>query len=174
MALRKNSFGPNLFNQLTDASYLWADNATWERRVIADSAYDLDGNELQLPALPVDPGFADAALARLFTLPSRISKDEWKSSAAAIGSSASPVETAPPEKPATPAGSSIDDLFARLNRADDKLRAAVPKPVALTSYCRVFDYRKALSLFRDASQTGPGAHQQKLSVSFPAALTAGR
>ena len=127
--------------------------------------------------LPVDPAFADVALARLFALPSCISKDEWKIIAAAIDSSAAPSAAeesaaAKPETEATPAGASpIDDILARINRTQSTLQEATakPEPAAGPLYCPVFDYRKALALARDASEPHQGARKQKLSVSFTAA-----
>ncbi len=171
VALRNNVFAANLFNHLTDGNFLWADSSNWDRRVVADSAFVLEGNQLRLPDLPIESAFADAALGRLFTLPSRISRDEWKAIAAAIGSSASPpvAEPAPakPEKAAAAAGSSsIDDILARIGRTESKLKDAAPKPAVVQRYCPIFDYGKALALARDASEPGCGARRQKLTVSF--------
>lgn len=177
VALSNNVFAANLYNHIADANYLWADGSNWERRVIADSDYALEGNRLSLLELPVDPAFADVALARLFALPSCISKDEWKIIAAAIDSSAAPSAAeesaaAKPETEATPAGASpIDDILARINRTQSTLQEATakPEPAAGPLYCPVFDYRKALALARDASEPHQGARKQKLSVSFTAA-----
>ena len=176
VALRDNAFAANLYNHLTDANYLWADGSNWERRVIADSDYALKDNRLSLPELPVDPTFADVTLARLFALPSRVSKEEWKSVAATIGSSAVPSpaeESAPakPEAPAVPQGSSsVDDILTRINRTQSTLQKATAKPenAGGPKYCPVFDYRKALALARDVSEPAYGARKRKLPVSFTA------
>ena len=173
VTLRNNAFAANLFNHLTDTKYLWADSSNWGRRVIADSTFVLEGNQLSLPDLKVDPAFADAALARLFALPSHISKDEWKAIAASIGSSAQPTAAAEaveaePKKMATAAGaaSSIDDALARINRTESKLQKATTKPAAAVRYCPMFDYTKAGALAGDPSGQGPGARRQKLAVTL--------
>jgi hypothetical protein len=172
VTLRNNAFAANLYMQLSDGNYLWADSSSWNRRVVADSAFELGGDQLCLPKLPVDTAFGDIALSRLFTLPSRISADEWKSISAAIGSSVSPKpREAPapppePEKPVTSGGSSIDDLLAKIARTESKLSEATPKPVAGPQYCPIFDYKKAIALAQDAAVPGPGVHRQKLTVSF--------
>src|SRR5262249_9427011 len=45
----KNVFAGNLFNQLTDTRYLWADSSNWERCAVADSAFaSFNGNTLEL------------------------------------------------------------------------------------------------------------------------------
>ena len=93
----------------------------------------LEGNVLTVPRLPVDTAFADSVLPRLFTLPSRILHDEWKSIAAAIGSSATPPTeeapaTASPSNPAsTGSASSFDDLLAKLKRAEAKVQDVAAK-----------------------------------------------
>lgn len=173
LALRNNAFGTSLYIQLTDGNYLWADASTWNRRVVGDSDFALEGEQSCLPKLPVDPAFGDLALTRLFKLPSRISEAEWKSIAAAIGASVAPEaqQAAPapePEKPAKTGGSSIDDLLAKIARTEDKLKDATPKPAAGPKYCPIFDYKKALALAQDPAASGPGARRKKLTVSFSA------
>jgi hypothetical protein len=179
----KNVFAVNLYVHLTDAQYLWADSSNWERRAVADSAYaSFEGNSLELPKLPVDTGFADVALARVFILPSRVTKDDWKSIATRIGSSAPPdipaAEPAPAaaEKPAT-SSSSLNDLLARLGSLENKMKQTEPskKPEnALPAYCPVFHWKKALALAQAASDAEPGAHRRKIAVAFSAPTGAGR
>jgi hypothetical protein len=195
VSFNNNVFAANLFNHLTDEKYLWADNSTWERRAVADSPFaSFQGNTLDLPQLPVDSGFADAALSRLFTLPSRISADQWKTIAAQIGSSAVPVLSAPtaavptipptaatpsaaptPASPAaTPApahSTSVSDLLARLANLKDKMKeeesvktTEIPEHV----YCPVFDWKRALALAQETSGAEAGVHRVTLTVSFTA------
>src|SRR5262249_31064119 len=130
------------------------------------------------------PGFADAALTRLFALPSRISADQWKTFAAQIGSSAKP-ETpgdppaAEPAKPApaAPAPSagpaSLSDLLSSLSSMKSQIKEIeTHKPVVTAAepvYCPVFDWQKAIALAQDESVVGPGAHTHTLAVSFAAA-----
>ncbi len=173
-----NVFAANLFNHLTDAEYLWADSSNWERSAVADSGFaSFRANKLELPKLPVDPKFADVALTRLFTLPSRISSEQWKVSAARIGSSAapsSPAETVPVEsdKPATPAAApSLNDLLARLGHLETQRKQAEEAPKTerpAPSYCPVFDWKKALALAQETAEAEPGAHRRKLAVAFSA------
>jgi Right handed beta helix region len=169
-----NVFAANLFNQLTDTQYLWADSSNWDRRVIADSAFaSLEGNRLELPKLPIEPGFADTALKRLFSLPSRISTDQWKNSAAQIGSSATPTTpigtgATEPAKPSAAPDNSLDGLLASLSSTKDRLsKAEGSKPTATSEplYCPIFDWKNALALFQEIS-AGPGAHKLKLPLSF--------
>jgi hypothetical protein len=174
----RNIFAANLFNHLTDAGYLWADSSNWERRAVMDSAFaSIIGTHLELPTLPVDPGFADAALSRLFTLPSRISQEDWKTIARQIGSSATP---APPaensaagtDKTTKPAGTgSLDDLLAQLGnnkpKPPDDPKAGKAGPV----FCPLFDWKKALILARNTPDTSPGARRVQLAVSFAATDT---
>ncbi len=179
-----NVFAANLFNHLTDVQYLWTDNSTWERRAVEDSGFaSFKGNTLELPKLPVDPAFADAALTRLFAIPSRISAEQWKTLAAQIGSSARP-ETpsdAPAAEPAKPAPAapapsagpaSLSDLLSSLSSMKSQIKEIQSqKPVAVAEpvYCPVFDWQKALVLAQDESLAGPGPHRLKLTVSFAAA-----
>jgi hypothetical protein len=181
VSFHNNVFAANLFNHLTDAEYLWADGSNWERRAVADSSFAaFTGNTLELPGLPVDPGFADAALARLFNLPSRVSTDQWKAFASQIGSSATPAVSAgapaaqasqaPPDpKPAPAHGSSLSDLLASLGGAK-AVKQEAPKPAEAPEpvYCPVFDWRKALALASETSAAEPGAHKLKLAASFAA------
>jgi hypothetical protein len=166
-----NVVAAHLFNYLTDTQYLWADASSWERRAVSDSAFaSFKANQLELARLPLDATFADAALARLFTLPSRISADEWKAFAAAAGSSAMPVSSSVPAatteaKPAVTAQSSLTDLLADLRQiqADESKK---PVENGAPAYCPVFDWKKALALFQDTPVTEPGAHRVPLVVSF--------
>ncbi|MCU1305910.1 MAG: hypothetical protein JWN45_605, partial [Acidobacteriaceae bacterium] len=178
VSFENNVFAANLFNHLTDEQYLWADSATWERRAVADSAFAaFQGNTLDLPKLPVDPGFADAVIERLSALPSRISKEQWKSLASQIGasttiavSSSAPVTPLPP-KPAPSATSSLSDLLMSLGSVKEQIKQAeAPKtaPASEPKYCPAFDWKKALFLVQEASDTGPGVHKRKLAVSFSA------
>ncbi|MCU1255671.1 MAG: hypothetical protein JWM83_1970 [Candidatus Angelobacter sp.] len=175
VSFNNNVFAANLFNHLTDAQYLWADGSNWERRAGADSDFAaFQGNTLKLPKLPVDPGFSDAALSRLFTLPSRISTDEWKSVAARIGSSAmppAPGEPAPTaaDKPVT-AGSSLNDLLAQLGSMETKMKQAEatskkPQSPGLV-YCPIFNWKKAVGLAQETSIAEVGARRVRPSVSF--------
>jgi hypothetical protein len=179
VSFNNNVFAANLFNHLTDAQYLWADSSNLERRAEGDSAFaSFKRNTLALPKLPVGPTFADAALARLFTLPSRISKDEWKTFAAQIGSAATPatpgdtvaaVTEAP--KPAAPKGS-LDDLLASIRSIDTQMKEIESHKTAAAAsaptYCSVFDWKKALTLAQETPATELGAHKLKLTVSFAA------
>src|SRR5262249_39961116 len=148
----------NLFNHFTDTQYLWADGSNWDRRAVADSDYvSFKGNTLELLKLPVDPGFGDAALTRLFNLPSRITDEQWKVFAAQIGSSAAPAVQKDPEpavdaakaasaKPAS-SDSSLSSLLASLDSISDKVKAAADShKVTAPLYCPIFDWKKALAL----------------------------
>jgi hypothetical protein len=175
VSFNSNVFAGNLFNHLTDAGYLWADGSNWERRAAADSSFpSFKGNTLELPKLPVDPGFANAALARLYTLPSRVSKDEWTALAARIGATVTPVVTSAPSpaEPAKPvsAASSLNDLLAQLGSLEKKKPAEASKTAgnSAPSYCPVFDWKKALALAQETSDAGPGAHRRNLAVAFSA------
>ena len=179
VTLRQNVFGANLFNHVCDCQYLFADGAKWMRRIEADSSYTLDENELRVASLSLDPAFAEPALTRLFSLPSRISRDEWNSIAATLGVSVRPAgatAAAPPPAPvpeAAPGGSSpLDALMAKLNSTAEKLKqaeaAAAPPPPA-RKYCPVYDWQKALALVTDSADSAAGAHRKKLEVSFAAA-----
>ncbi len=78
----RNVFAANLYNHLTDTQYLWTDSSNWERRAVADSGFaSFSGNTLELPKLPVDSGFADAALERACLRFRRaFLPDEWRTS----------------------------------------------------------------------------------------------
>jgi hypothetical protein len=178
VSFQNNVFAANLFNHLTDEQYLWADSATWERRAVADSDFAaFQGNTLELPKLPVDPEFADAAIQRLSALPSRISGEQWKSLAGRIGASAAiavpssaPVTPAPP-KPASASTSSLSDLLMSLGSVKEQIKQAeTPKTAAAAElkYCPAFDWKKTLLLVQEASDAGPGAHKRKLDLSFSA------
>lgn len=179
-----NVFAANLYNHLTDAQYLWTDNSTWERRAVGDSGFaSFNGNTLELPKLPVDPGFADAALTRLFALPSRVSADQWKTIAAQIGSSAKPAtasdtpaaepfKPAPAAPPPSAGPASLSDLLSSLSSMKSQIKEIEShKPVAVAEpvYCPAFDWQKAIALAQDESIGGAGAHTHKLAVSFAAA-----
>jgi len=194
VAFDNNVFAASLYIHLTDTQYLWADSSNWERRAVADSAFaSFQGNTLELPRLPVAPEFADRALARLFSIPSRVTPEQWKIFAAQIGSSALPVipgtpapagETGPVEaaKPATAAGSSLDNLLASLSSLKSKMETMEKtaktekmekmedsRKTAASSdpaYCPIFDWKQALVLAREMSEGGPGAHRSTLAVSF--------
>lgn len=178
ISLRNNVFGANLFNHLCDCQYLFADGTNWPRRVEADSSYLLEGNRLAVSSGPVDAGFADVALMRLFALPSRIAMDEWKSIASTLGATVRPVEevsavTPPPAEAAPPAangtGSSVDALMARLSSTANKLKdiqTATAPPPAAPKYCPVYDFKMALALVTDDAEGVAGAHRKKLEVSF--------
>ena len=179
----RNVFAANLYNHLTDTQYLWTDSSDWDRRAVADSGFaSFSGNTLELPKLPVDPGFADAVLERLFALPSRISTDEWKTFATQIGASArsatakDPAAAEPakpaPATPSTASGpSSLSDLLASLSSMKTQIKeieSHKPAPVVEPVYCPVFDWKKALALAQDTPADSPGAHRPKLAVSFAA------
>jgi hypothetical protein len=131
----------------------------------------------ELPKLPVDSTFADAALQRLTALPSRVSPDQWKTFAAQIGATialtaVADAAAAEPAKPAAGPDSSLDALLASLSSTKDKLKETETSKTAASSeprYCGVYDWKKALALFQDAPGTGPGAHKLELTVSFAAA-----
>jgi hypothetical protein len=180
VSLRRNVFAANLFNQLTDCQYLFADSATWQRRVEGDSSYTLEGNQLLVPQLPVDAAFSDLALPRLFALPSRITREEWPAIAVAIGSSARPqpvgqpasasaAMASPAPAPASPGGSSLAALMAKIASTTEKLKAIeTTKEPAKPTYCPRYDCAKALALAlpTDDAGTAPGAHRTALEVSF--------
>ncbi len=185
VSFENNVFAGNLFLHLTDAQYLWADSSNWERRAVADSAFAaFQGNTLELPKLPVDSAFADAALTRLLALPSRLSKDQWKILATQIGSSVVPAassdapatndakpEPAPAAASAAPHEASITDLLASLSSIKDQLKEVESHKTAAPLeplYCPVFDWKKALALAQETPAAGPGAHRVKLAVSFAA------
>lgn len=188
VSFENNVFAGNLFLHLTDAQYLWSDSSNWERRAVADSDFAaFQGNTLELPKLPVDPGFADAALTRLQGLPSRISRDQWKTLAAQIGSSVVPVaggdtakEVAKPESapasapPAAPKASSLNDILASLGSIKDKMQEMESHKTGAPAeplYCPAFAWKKALALAQETPDAGPGAHRMKLGVSFSPART---
>lgn len=178
VSFENNIFAANLFNHLTDAQYLWADSATWERRAVADSAFAVfQGNTLELPKLPVDTEFANAAITRLSALPSRISADQWKNLAPKIGASApmaasmsAPAPEAP--KPAAAASSaSLSDLLASLGGIKEQIKQAeTPKTPSASEpkYCPALDWKKALVLVQQMPEGGAGARARKLAVSFSA------
>ena len=171
-----NALDANLFIHLTDTQYLWADASNWERRVLADSAFaSVTGNTLELPELPVDKAFAENALARLSSLPSRIADDQWKAIAARIGASFTPAVPVaaippPPEKPAAPAAGSLNSLMSRLGGLDaQRKQAEPPKTVSAgPPYCPALDWKAALALFQNTPETQPGAHRKQLEVRFTA------
>lgn len=177
----RNVFAANLYNHLTDTQYLWTDNSSWDRRAVADAGFaSFSGNTLELPKLPLDPGFADPALERLFAIPSRVSAEEWTTVAGQVGASARPAtaNNAPAPEEAKPAPAptvaasgplSLSDLLASLSSMKTQIKeielhkpAAVAEPV----YCPVFDWKKALALAQDTPADGPGAHRLNLAVSF--------
>jgi hypothetical protein len=180
VTLRNNVFAANLFNHVCDCQYLFADGSNWARRVEADSSYGLDANRLAVEPWPVDREFLDLALARLFTLPSRIGSEEWKAIASAAGASVRPVEdkpaaapapvaepTAAPADPASGGSLSLEALMSRISSTTDKLKeiaAATAPPPAAPKYCPVYDWQKALALFTAGAETAPGAHRRKLEV----------
>jgi len=175
IALRNNVFAANLFNHICDCQYLFADGSNWARRVEGDSSYALEGNKLGASPWPVDAAFADLALARLFALPSRIQKEEWKSIASAIGATARPVEEAsaaaaappPAPAPADSGGGSLAALMAQISSTTDKLKEIeTKKEPATPQYCPVYDYKKALALATEGAESLPGAHRKKLEISF--------
>jgi Right handed beta helix region len=175
-----NVLAANLFNHLTDCQYLWADGSNWERRAVTDSSFaSFKNNTLELPKLPVDPGFGDAALKRLLTLPSRITTDQWKVFANQIGSSAMPAasddkaaaETPKSEsaKPEPAHDSSLNSILASLSSIQNKMKEMESTKTSASSgplYCPVFDWKKVLVLAQETSTVGRGAHKAKLIVSF--------
>jgi len=172
-----NVFAACLYVHLTDAQYLWADASNFSRRTEADSAFaSFNGNTLELPRLPIHPAFADAALERLRSLPSRVSADQWNVFTAQIGATLAPaahvgaVATAPePTQPAAAPDSSLDALLASLGNTKEKLKQVETTKTAAASeprYCVIYDWKNALALFQETPGTGPGAHKLKLPVSF--------
>jgi hypothetical protein len=171
----RNVFAACLYIYLTDAQYLWADRSNWDRRAEADSAFaSVKGNTLELPKLPIDPAFADAALQRLFSLPSRVSTDQWKVFAAQIGATATPTTpsstaaTEPPKLIAAP-DTSLAGLLASLSSTKAKLKDPETSKTTAASdppYCAVLDWKKSFALFLETPSTGPGAHKLKLAMSF--------
>jgi hypothetical protein len=185
MAFDDDVFAGNLHIHLTDTQYLWADSSTWERRAEGDSGFaSFNGNTLALPRLPIGSRYADEALARLFTLPSRITREQWKELAAKVGSPATPpgdsdAPTPEAPKPAVEAPSpeashtagSLSDLLASLKSMRSEIKVIQSKkPAAQIDpvYCPIFDWKEALELAQDQSVGGPGAHRVSLAVSFAA------
>ncbi|HEY1892787.1 MAG TPA: right-handed parallel beta-helix repeat-containing protein [Steroidobacteraceae bacterium] len=181
LTLDNNVFAANLFNHLTDAGYLWADGSNWQRRAVADAEFaSFRDNSLELPPLPVDTAFADAALARLTSLPSRITRQEWGTIAPRIGTTVAAVPTVvadPTPPPATTVTSaatahsgSITDLLASLSSMKVQMaKTEGAKPAAAAPlFCPRYDWRKALTLAQGGSETTPGAHRLKLTVAFAA------
>jgi hypothetical protein len=179
-----NAWAASLYIYLTDAQYLWADSSNWERRAEADSAFaSFKGNCLELPKLSVDPTFGDAALTRLFAIPSRISADQWKKYAMQIGSAAKPVSPGdsvaaniPNPEPAKPAGgpTSLNDILAGLSSMKNEIKekeARKATVVAEPVYCPILDWKGALALVKDGPAVEPGAHRLKLTVNFATAQT---
>ena len=172
-----NVFAACLYVHLTDTQYLWADASNLRRRAEVDSSFaSFNGNTLELPKLPIDPAFADAALERLMSLPSRVSADQWNVFAAQIGATPAPIAStgaaAPePPKPAAAPDGSLDALLASLGSTKDKLKEVETSKTAAASeprYCVVYDWKKALALFQETQGAGPGAHKLKLPVSLAA------
>jgi hypothetical protein len=132
--------------------------------------------------MPTDPAFADAALARLRSLPSRIAIEDWGEIGAHVGATAtkplesiSPTPAAPTPAAATTAarGSSINDLLASLSSMKVEIKKIeTAKPAAAAPlFCPKYDWRKALELVQDGEDVKPGAHRRKLAVAFAAART---
>lgn len=173
VTLRTNALGANLFNHVCDCQYLFADGSNWARRVEGDSAYAVEGNTLGVAPWPVDREYLDLVLMRLFTLPSRISKEEWKSIASTVGASVRPAEDKPvevppppPPAPASGGGSALDSLLASLSATTSKLQeieTATAPPPAAPKYCPSYDWKKALALFTEGQDSAPGAHRRKLA-----------
>jgi len=78
-----------------------------------------------------------------------------------------------PAAPAPSAGpASLSDLLSSLSSMKSQIKeieSQKPAAVAEPVYCPAFDWQKALRLVQDESAAGPGAHTQKLAVSFTAA-----
>lgn len=167
-----------LFMYVTDGQYLWADGSNGMRRAADAGFASFDGNTFELPALAVDPTFADAALTRLFGIASRISTEQWEEFAARIGASVRPERPAAdavpePPKPAQPAPAaagpaSLSDILSSLNSMKDQLKEIdshkAEPTVAQPVYSPVLDWKRAMDLATHTS--GPGAHRASLSVSF--------
>lgn len=182
VSLKNNVFAVNLFNHLSDCNYLYSDESNWMRRVEADSSYALDGNRFGVPKLPLDAGFLDAALARLYTLPSRITPEEWTSIASGAGATVRPVQAQSGEECATTPGptvnpsptssSGLDAIMARLNATSAKLKearadATASRAADAPKYCTPYDYKRVVSLFTDEPDSVPGAHRKKLDIGVP-------
>jgi hypothetical protein len=173
LSLNRNVFASNLYCHYTDAHYIFTNTVNFERRAVLDSGLaSVKGNAFQLPRLPLDRAFADAALTRLFTLPSHVSADEWKSIVVATGSGVQPIAAA--ETPAVPtpriAASpskerSLENLVADLGR----LKSEVSGPSITSSgslYCPAYDWRKALDLARTTPTSDPGVHKFQIAIAF--------
>lgn len=180
LTFNNNVLAGNLYYQLTDANYLWAENSNWERCAVGDSAFaSIKGNLLDLPTLPVDPVFTDIALTRLFKLPSHVSADEWKQIAKSIGATVSldppPAAATVPEAPkpaeALAAKPSLNDLMARLGHLDaQKKQAEAPaKAGNAPKYCPQFNWDKAMDLVLQSAEPAAGAHRKQIVVAFSAA-----
>lgn len=177
----RNAFAAILYIYLTDTQYLWTDRNTFERRAVADSSFaSCSGNRLELPKLAVDTTFADAALTRLYALPSRVSPEEWKTFAAQIGATVQPAnaDPAPAQEPAKPAATppstsgpaSLNDLLASLSsmkRQIKEIASAKPATVVEPVYCPVFNWQKALATVPEGTAE-QGARRMKLDVAFAA------
>lgn len=182
-----NVFAANLFNDLTDEQYLWADGSNWERRAVADSAFSsFQGNTLDLPKLPIDSKFSDAALSRLFSLPSRISVEQWKMFASRIGSTAAPnnavadsavaatattgASTKAASSTTSRGSSSLTDMLASLSALRAKAATVSDLSKAPASperiYCPLFDWKRAGDLALDTFEVKAGAHKLPLPLIF--------
>lgn len=173
ITLQHNVFGANLFNHLCDCQYLFADGSNWARRVEADSLYQIKDNTLTVDAWPIDSVFLDVALTRLFTLPSCIDTEEWKSIALTLGAGVLPAEEKPadtaavPPSSAEPPSGSLSDLMAKLGDTMNKLKqaeAANAPPPEAPKYCPRYDWQKALALFIEGEDSTPGAHRKILAM----------
>ena len=174
IALRNNRFGANGFNHLCDCQYLFADGTNWTRRVEADSSYLLEGNRLGSSGWWIRSSRI-SALMRLFTLPTRIGTEEWKSAAAAIGATVRPVE-----KPAcgrgrfrgcagrTRSGRLVTRRSDGEPQCDDGTDQGGQTAAAPTDRAEVlprYDWQKALALFTEGGgRSVPGAHRRKLEA----------
>ncbi len=173
VSLNGNVLAGNLYCDFTDAQYVWAHTANFQRRMEVDADFvSARGNLLQLPRVELAPEFADAALGRLYGLPSRLTEEQWKALAGATGAGVPPsgkVQAPPPVvKPASGRKEpSIDDLLADLGKLKEETTGGA-KPVAAVGgpvYCPALEWKKAIALVQEAG-TGAGAHRAPAPVVF--------
>ncbi|MDG4800205.1 right-handed parallel beta-helix repeat-containing protein [Micromonospora sp. WMMD980] len=152
LRLDGNVVTANRYADVVDGRTVLIEPTGWERAVQDAPFGSLDGNRGVLPALPVDPTFARAAVDRLALLPAALPTDLLRAAATSLGvayrsDSDEPAVVAPPA--ATPAGeSSVSDLLAGLGRAraDFEARETGATATPAVVYCPVHPVQAALDL----------------------------
>lgn len=155
LGLDRNIIAANLYADVFDGRNVLIDPTAWERAVLDAPFGSLDGNRLDLPALPVDRTFAQSAIERLAALPAVLPAELLRAAASRLGVSHLPTPgAATVEAPSTPAPaeSSVSDLLASLGRAREEFETkdAGTTEAAAVVYCPVYPVAAALSLAVDA------------------------